>query len=268
MPTPGKKFEELRQIIVTLRQPGGCPWDIKQTPDSFKSYLLEEAHELLEAIDRNDPAMVKEELGDLLFQLIFINQLFEEQGRFTLSEVISGIINKMIQRHPHVFGDEVVTSDEDQRRRWNELKSKAKEDKAVAALLKNVPRSLPGLRRAQRVSERAAHNGFEWQDLKQAFAKLDEEVGELTEAVSHGTPEQISDELGDVLFMLVNLGRLTKTNSEDALQATTDKFISRFTLLEQKAQATGRAIADLPFAEQLALWAEVKSEELITKSQS
>ena len=261
MPTPGTKFEELRQIIMTLRQPGGCPWDIKQTPDSFKSYLMEEAHELLEAIDRNDPTLVKEELGDLLFQLLFINQMFEEQGRFTLSEVITAIIDKMVQRHPHVFGDEVVNSEEEQRRRWNEIKATEKEEpKAVADLLANVPRSLPGLRRAQRVSERAAHNGFEWRDLDQALAKLAEEVGELREAIAHDTPGPIAEELGDCLFMLVNLGRLTKTNSEEALQATTDKFISRFTLLEQKAEASGHRVADLPMAEQLALWEEVKND--------
>jgi MazG family protein len=261
MPSPGKKFEELRQIVVTLRQPGGCPWDMRQTPSSFKSYLLEETHELLEAIDRDDAALVKEELGDLLFQLIFINQMFEEQGKFTLSEVISAIIHKMIQRHPHVYGDEVVDSEEDQRRRWNEIKAREKkEPKSVADLLTSVPRSLPGLRRAQRVSERAAHNGFEWRDRQQALTKLEEEVGELHEAINQGTPEDIAEELGDCLFMLVNLGRLTKTNSEEALQATTDKFITRFTLLERKAKATGRTIADLPFAEQLALWEEVKRD--------
>lgn len=263
MPTPGKKFEELQQIVITLRQPGGCPWDIKQTPTSFKSYLLEEAHELLEAMDRDEPILIKEELGDLLFQLLFINQMYEEQGKFTLSEVIATIIHKMIQRHPHVYGDEVVDSEEDQRRRWNEIKAREKkEPKSVTDLLANVPKSLPGLRRAQRVSERAAHNGFEWRDRDQALTKLREEVGELNEAIAHGSPEHIAEELGDCLFMLVNLGRLTKTNSEEALQATTDKFIRRFTLLEEKAKASGRTVGELPFVEQLALWDEVKREAL------
>lgn len=261
MPSPGKQFEALRQIIVRLRQPDGCPWDIKQTPESFKSYLIEETHELLEAIDKNDPALIKEELGDLLFQLIFINQLFEEQGKFTLSEVITSITGKMIERHPHVFGDEVVTSEAEQRRRWNQIKAKEKkETKAVADLLGNVPKSLPSLRRAQRVSERAASNGFEWRDTSQAFAKLQEEVAELREAVAHGNPEQIAEELGDALFMLVNLGRLTKTNSEDALQSTTNKFIRRFSLLEQKAKAAGHTVADLSTASQLVLWEEVKKD--------
>jgi len=261
MPSPGKQFEALRQIIVRLRQPDGCPWDIKQTPESFKSYLIEETHELLEAMDKMDPVLVKEELGDLLFQIIFINQLFEEQGQFTLSEVIAAITAKMVQRHPHVFGDEVVSSEAEQRRRWNQIKAQEKkEPKAVADLLNNVPKSLPGLRRAQRVSERASSNGFEWRDTSQAFAKLQEEVVELQEAMAHGTPAQVAEELGDALFMLVNLGRLTKTNSEDALHDTTNKFIRRFTLLEQKALATGRKVADLAFAEQLDLWHEVKND--------
>ncbi len=261
MSSPGKKFEELRQIIVTLRQPGGCPWDIKQTPESFKSYLIEETHELLEAIDKNDPALIREELGDLFFQLLFMSQLFEERGEFTLTEVIAAIIQKMVQRHPHVFGDEVVDSEDEQRRRWNQIKAREKkEPKAVADLLNNVPKSLPGLRRAQRVSERAAHNGFEWRDIDQAFAKLHEEVEELKVAIQLGAPKQVAEELGDALFMLVNLGRLTKTNSEDALQSTTDKFIRRFTLLEQKAMASGQTLNDMPFAKQLALWQEVKKD--------
>lgn len=261
MPATGKQFEALRQIIVRLRQPDGCPWDIKQTPESFKSYLIEETHELLESIDKNDPVQIKEELGDLLFQILFLNQLYEEQGLFTLSDVIMSITGKMIERHPHVFSDEVVSSEEEQRLRWNQIKAQEKkEPKAVADLLGNVPKSLPGLRRAQRVSERAASNGFEWRDHNQAFAKLHEEIAELQEAVAHGNAEQIAEELGDALFMLVNLGRLTKTNSEDALQATTNKFIRRFSLLEQKAKSTGHTVGELSEASQLALWDEVKKD--------
>lgn len=261
MPTPGTKFEELRNIIVTLRQPDGCPWDIRQTPESIKSYLIEEAHELLEAIDRNDPDLVKEELGDLFFQLLFVNQLFEEQGQFTLSQVLAGIAEKMIQRHPHVFGDEIVATEEEQRRRWNEIKAKEKTyDSSSADLLRNVPASLPALRRAQRVSERAAHNGFDWRDISQALEKLQEELGELKEAVAHSGPDHIAEELGDVLFMLVNLGRLTKTNCEEALQKTTGKFIKRFDLIERKARENGRSIGQLSMDEQLALWSEAKKD--------
>lgn len=261
MPTPGTKFEKLRDIISTLRQPDGCPWDIRQTPETIRSYLIEEAHELLEAIDRNDPAMVKEELGDLFFQLLFVSHLYEEQGHFTLSQVFAGICEKMIKRHPHVFGDEIVLTEEEQRRRWNEIKAKEKKEGAsVTDLLSNVPRSLPALRRAQRVSERAAHNGFEWQNIQHAFEKLQEELGELKEAVTHSGPDHIEEELGDVLFMLVNLGRLTKTNCEEALHRSTGKFIKRFDLLERKAGDMGKSIRDLSMKEQLTLWDEAKKD--------
>lgn len=261
MPSAGKQLEALQQIIIRLRQPGGCPWDIKQTPETFKSYLLEEAHELLEAIDRQSPDLVKEELGDLLFQLIFVNQLYEEQGQFTLSEVITGIINKMIHRHPHVFGDEVVHSEEEQHRRWNQIKAQSKkEPTTVTDLLNNVPKSLPALRRAQRVSERAASNGFEWRDLQQAVDKLQEEVLELQEALSQGETEHITEELGDALFMLVNIGRLTKIASEDALHATTNKFIRRFSLVEQKAKDSGQLISQLSLPQQLELWGQAKND--------
>ena len=162
----GKKLGELNDIIIALRKPDGCPWDRKQTPQTFKSYLLEESHELLEAIDADDPGLVKEELGDMLFQILFINLLYEEKGLFTLQDVISTISDKMVRRHPHVFGGEKVQSEADQRLKWNQIKAREKKTRKKAAdLLFGVPLSLPGLRRAQRVSERAAHNGFEWQDL-------------------------------------------------------------------------------------------------------
>ena len=231
----GKKLGELNDIIIALRKPDGCPWDRKQTPQTFKSYLLEESHELLEAIDADDPGLVKEELGDMLFQILFINLLYEEKGLFTLQDVISTISDKMVRRHPHVFGGEKVQSEADQRLKWNQIKAREKKTRKKAAdLLFGVPLSLPGLRRAQRVSERAAHNGFEWQDLEAALEKLTEEVAELKEAISSKNRDKISEELGDALFVLVNLGRLTELNSEDALHAATDKFIKRFSLLEQR----------------------------------
>ena len=261
MTTPGKKLDELQEIIISLRKPGGCPWDRKQTPDSFKSYLIEEAHELLEAVDQNDPNQIREELGDMLFQLVFLNQLFEEQGLFSLSDVIHTINEKMINRHPHVFGDEEVFSEEDQRRRWNQIKAKEKDEtKSVSSLLANVPKSLPGLRRAQRVSERAAHNGFEWQDINAALAKLEEEVAELKEAIHGSDQESIAEELGDTIFVLVNLGRLTKINSEDALHGATNKFIKRFSHLEKKITRSGKKIDDISYQGLIELWTSVKKE--------
>lgn len=262
MSDPGKKIIELNKIIATLRNPvGGCPWDQKQTPQSMKSYLLEETHEVAEAMDLNDPALIKEELGDLFFQLLFVNQLYEEKGLFSLAEVIAGISDKMVRRHPHVFGDEQVNTEEEQRQRWNEIKSTEKETKQSAAdRLAGVPRSMPGLRRGQRVSERAAHNGFEWPDLKAALAKLDEEVAELKEALLAKHNEAVSEELGDVLFVLVNLARLSGINAEDAMHKTTQKFIQRFTRLEIKALKMGKTLHDLSEKELLTLWEAAKKE--------
>ena len=261
MSSTEKNIQALKDIIISLRSQDGCPWDKKQTPQSFKSYLIEEAHELLEAIDNNNPAAIKEELGDMLFQLLFINQLYEEQHLFNLSDVAESIIKKMIRRHPHVFGDETVDSDDAQRQKWNEIKAKEKKlPKSITDLLSNVPKSLPGLRRAQRVSERAAHNGFEWQNISEAVAKLEEEVKELKQAVNNNNQDEITEELGDALFVLVNIGRLTQINAEDALHNSTNKFINRFSYLEKKVARTKNKIADTSHNDLLALWSEVKNE--------
>jgi len=262
MPDPEKKITELNNIIAALRNPeGGCPWDQKQTPQSMKSYLLEETHEVVEAMDLDDPSLIKEELGDLFFQLLFVSQLYEARGLFSLSEVIVGISNKMVRRHPHVFGDEQVNSEAEQRQRWNEIKSAEKGEKQNAAdRLAGVPKSLPGLRRAQRVSERAAHNGFEWRNLNEALAKLDEEVKELKEAAMARHSEAVSEELGDVLFVLVNLARLNGINAEDAMHKATNKFIQRFTRLEIKALEVNKSLHELSEDDLLKLWESAKKE--------
>nr|MBF0222122.1 nucleoside triphosphate pyrophosphohydrolase [Desulfobulbaceae bacterium] len=243
-------------MITKLRKE--CPWDKKQTPQTFKSYLIEEAYELLEAVDKETPQAIKEELGDMFFQIIFLANLYQEKGLFTLAEVLEGITTKMVTRHPHVFDNETVSSEQDQRQKWNQLKSQEKDACSLADLLANVPRNLPGLRRAQRVSERAANNGFEWQNIQGALTKLDEEVDEIKEAVKSGNKTAISEEIGDALFVLVNIGRLTQLNAEEALHGATDKFIHRFSLLEEKAVQQDKKIADFTYDQLLALWAEVK----------
>jgi MazG family protein len=257
MTKPEEKFSALYNIIVALRK--GCPWDKKQTPATFKSYLIEEAYELLEAIDKGMPVSIKEELGDMFFQVLFLTHLFEEKGDFTLSEVMETITAKMVHRHPHVFGDETVSSEQDQRQKWNQLKTQEKKEiSSLADLLANVPKNLPGLRRAQRVSERAANNGFEWQNIQGALAKLDEEVDEIKEAVKSGRKTDISEEIGDALFVLVNIGRLTQLNAEESLHSATDKFIRRFSCLEKNAAQQNRKIADFSYQQLLDIWAEVK----------
>jgi MazG family protein len=261
MTNTGANFQKLQDIIAALRSPDGCPWDRKQTPRSFKSYLIEEAHELIEAIDADDPQLIREELGDMFFQLTFLGRLYEEQGLFTIADAIATISEKMIHRHPHVFTDQEVESEEAQRRLWNELKANEKDKKKDATdLISNVPKSLPALRRAQRVSERAAHNGFEWKNLDSVFSKLSEEIAEFRQAVENKDREAMEEELGDLLFVLVNLGRLTNINSEDALLAATAKFISRFNLLEQKLLKEGRNIRKTDPDELVRLWQEAKNQ--------
>lgn len=258
MTQPEKHFTALYDIILALRK--GCPWDKKQTPETFKSYLIEEAYELLEAIDKGNPKSIKEELGDMFFQIIFLAHLYAEKGEFTLTDVLTGIADKMVHRHPHVFGDETVSSEQDQRQKWNQLKTQEKSElNSLADLLANVPRNFPGLRRAQRVSERAASNGFEWQNIAGALAKLDEEVDEIKEAIHLDNKAEISEEIGDALFVLVNIGRLSHLNTEDALHGATDKFIRRFSVLEQLAQKRDKKIAECSYDELLELWAQVKA---------
>ncbi len=223
--------------------------------------MLEEAHEATEAIDQGDPSLIKEELGDIFFQLIFITQLYEDDGLFSLSDVITSISDKMVRRHPHVFGNETIHSEEEQRQRWNEIKStEKKKQRSAADRLAGVPKSLAGLRRAQRVSERAAHNGFDWHDRQDALNKLDEEVDEFKEAIISQQPKAIEEELGDILFMLTNLARLTKVNAEDCMHRATDKFIRRFSKMEQKTRSMDKSLHDLTHNELLTLWQSIKKE--------
>ncbi|NOX26237.1 MAG: nucleoside triphosphate pyrophosphohydrolase [Deltaproteobacteria bacterium] len=259
MTTLANGINKLNKIISILRNPdGGCPWDQKQTLQSMKSYLIEEAHEVAEAIDQEDPNHIKEELGDLFFQLTFINQLYAEKWEFPLTDAFNSICDKMVRRHPHVFGDEQVNSAEEQHRRWNEIKSSENNKQQTSAnRLAGIPKSIGGLRRAQRVSERAVHNGFDWQNLQQALNKLDEEVDEFKQALISRRPEAVNEELGDILFMAVNLARLCEINADDCVQQATDKFISRFTKMEVNAS---KSFHDLTPNELMALWQSSKKE--------
>ncbi|HFQ81420.1 MAG TPA: nucleoside triphosphate pyrophosphohydrolase [Desulfobacterales bacterium] len=261
MTTTEQELQRLDKIITALRNPeSGCPWDKKQTPETMKTYLLEECYETVEAIDSGRAAAVREEMGDLFFQLVFISQLYEEQHAFSLTEVISGIADKMVHRHPHVFGDEKVGSAARQSQRWNEIKAAEKKTATSAAdRLTGVPKSLPALRRAQRVSERAAHNGFEWSGRQAAINKFSEETEELLEAMKDNDQNHIIEEMGDVLFMLVNLARLYNINAEDTMHLATEKFIRRFRGLENLALEEGLNLHDLSETELLNLWQRNKN---------
>lgn len=261
-PTPEAKFSELTEIITRLRQPDGCPWDRKQTVSTFRTYLVEELHELLEAIDLDDRPLIKEELGDLLFQVIFLNNLYEEQGAFTLSDVLDTITAKMVRRHPHVFGDTKVGSEKELRRNWNLVKTeenaaKGKKDRSIFTF----PMSLPALNRAQRVSERAVSSGFEWPNLAAVFGKLEEEYAELQEATDRGMRPEMEEEIGDLLFTMVNIARKSGFDAETSLQKATDKFIRRFTKMAKLAETAGTPLEDLDISAMQGYWLRVKEEE-------
>lgn len=262
IPDAETKFSKLTEIITRLRQPDGCPWDRKQTVTTFRAYLVEELHELLEAIDLDDRPLIKEELGDLLFQVIFLNKLYEEQGSFSLSDVLDTITAKMIRRHPHVFGDTKVDSEKELRRNWNLVKTaenaaKGKKDRSIFT----YPRSLPALNRAQRVSDRAVSSGFEWPDLAAVFAKLEEEFAELKEATERGIQHEVEEEIGDLLFTMVNIARKSGFDAETSLQKATDKFIKRFTKMAKLAETDGTPLEDLEILAMQEYWLQVKKEE-------
>ena len=262
MTPTAEKFLALLEIIDRLRAPNGCPWDKKQTPQTFKQYLVEETHELLEAINDDNPSHICEELGDLLFQVIFLNNLYQEKNLFTLPDVIDSISAKMIRRHPHVFGNgSTIDSEQELRRQWQTIKNLENVQKGQPQHpLDSIPKSLPALRRAQRVADRVAREGFDWPDISGALGKLTEEVQELQDAFAHGSREHIREELGDLLFALAVVARKANIDGEDALHEATRKFTSRFLSLEKIMTGQGKQFADLDPDALLAIWQQVKSE--------
>jgi MazG family protein len=255
-------FNKLVDIISKLRQPGGCPWDQKQTVESFRPYLLEEMHELFEALDLRDQQHIKEELGDVLFQIIFLGNLYEEQGIFTIAEILETISAKMIRRHPHVFGDTVINSEKELRMNWNKIKAQENRDKDQGdKCIFSYPKSLPALSRAQKVSGRAVSSGFEWPDINGVFEKLDEELDELKEALRSGNRLNIEEELGDMLFTMVNISRKAGFEAETTLQRATEKFIRRFTKMAELAKGENTAIEEMNISAMQKLWDQAKKEE-------
>ena len=229
-----KKFIALQDVIQKLRAPDGCPWDRQQTPQSFKPYIIEEAHELAEAIDHDDPEHIKEELGDLMFQVVFLSRLYEEKKLFFLEDVLDTITTKMIRRHPHVFEDKKVYSLEEQRSRWLEIKAKEKGRQEQDKENLNFPKSLPSLTKALRVSERVAKNGFQWPGQAEFLRNLNKKKEELDRAVDSGIRQDIFDRIGDLLFLIVHIGRISEINCEEALNSATDRFISEYNQAREK----------------------------------
>jgi len=254
------KFKELVNLMSTLRSPKGCPWDREQTHRSLRPYLLEEAHEVLEAIESKKPEQLKDELGDLLFQVIFHAQIAAESNQFDINDVIQGSLDKMKRRHPHVFGDQSCRTSKQVLENWEEIKRQERKGSGKS-LLDGVPRSLPALLRAHRVQSKAARVGFKWTKIEEAMSKVNEEIQELEVAILNNQQAAIMEELGDVFFALVNLARYTKKNPEDALHQAVSKFIKRFSKIETISKQEKRALNDYSSKELIALWHTIKHSQ-------
>ena len=256
----GERFQKLVEIMARLRAPDGCPWDREQTFDSIKPYTLEETYEVLDAIDRRAWNDVAEELGDFMLQAVFYAQMGAEANLFRIEDALDAVNQKLVRRHPHVFGEETAETSGDVKRIWGEIKATEKKDKGGEdlGLLGGVPRALPALVEAQQISSRAAAVGFDWENPEQVLEKLNEELAEFAEARRRASHPEIEDELGDMLFVLVNLARFVKVDPEQALRSTNAKFRKRFGYVERKLAETGRKPADATIDEMEALWQEAK----------
>ncbi len=246
--------------MARLRAPGGCPWDREQTFDTIKPYTLEETYEVLDAIDRRDWSGLAEELGDFLLQAVFYAQMGAEQKLFAMEDALDAINQKLIRRHPHVFGEESAETAGDVKRIWGEVKAAEKKEKGREqdSLLAPVPRALPALVEAQQIASRAAGVGFDWDNAEQVLEKLHEELAEFAEARRNASHEELENELGDLLFVLVNLARFVKVDPEQALRRTNAKFRERFAYIERKLAERGKKPADSNLAEMEELWQEAK----------
>ena len=251
-------LDDLIEIVRILRAPGGCPWDGEQTHQSIRRNLLEEAYEAAEAIDQDDPEGMKEELGDVLLQVVFHASIEADAGRFDLNDVADGVCRKLIYRHPHVFGDVSVHSTGEVLSNWEELKKREKGQSTQADALDSVARTLPALWRAEKVQKKAAKVGFDWNDVSGAMDKLSEETDELRRAIAgDGDP---FEELGDLLFAAVNAARFLSVDPEDALQAASDKFAARFRRVEEQVLASGRRMEEMTLSELDSVWDQIKHE--------
>jgi MazG family protein len=260
--SPGVLFERLLEIMSRLRGPGGCPWDREQTRDSLKPFLIEEAYEVLEAIESGDVPALQEELGDLLFQVVFHAQLAAERGEFDMADVLHRLAQKMTTRHPHVFGDVNVATPQEALAQWESIKQREGGTAGAArSIIDGVPRALPSLLRAQRITSKAARVNFDWPDAHAAWAKVEEECREAAAALRGADRARIQEELGDVLFSVVNVARLASVDAEEALQAAIEKFRRRFTEMEGELLAQGKSVGSVPPEELERSWEAVKAQE-------
>src|SRR5215510_7602662 len=270
----GAKFEKLLDIMATLRGPNGCPWDKQQDFNSLKPMLVEEVYEVLEAVENNDPEGLSEELGDLLLHVVFNAQLGKEAGTFDIDTVIQKISQKLVRRHPHVFGEESASTAEEVIKNWEAIKAQEKAEKLKSrtpeqrSLLEGIPSKLPAIHEAHQISSRAARVGFDWRDVEGIFDKLQEEVQELKEVISTESDgdkrERLEDEIGDMLFVIVNIARYLKIDSESALKRANRKFKARFRYMENELAKQGKSLEETSLEEMEALWQKAKSQVVPT----
>lgn len=250
-----KKFSDLVKIMDELREK--CPWDQKQTIQSLRHLTIEETYELADAITDNDWKGIKEELGDILLHVLFYARIGKEQNQFTLEEVITGISEKLIRRHPHIYGDVKVANEEEVRDNWEKLKLM----EGKTSVLGGVPRGLPSTIKAMRLQEKARNIGFEWENTEQVWLKVEEEIAELKEAITTGNEDKIEDEFGDLMFSMINYARFLKIDAENALERTNIKFIDRFTKMESIALNNGKDLKELSLQEMDGIWDEIKKQQ-------
>jgi len=266
MPSAPDELRRLIEIMATLRSPAGCPWDREQTIDTLKPFVLEETYEVLDAIDRGDHDALREELGDFVFEAVFLAQLESEAGHFTIADSLAAIADKLIRRHPHVFardaGEPALDSAGQVRARWEEIKAKERAgNDAPKTLLGGIPRALPALARAYQIGVRAASVGFDWERAGDVMAKIREEVEELAEVLDDGAPDhrdRAEEEMGDLLFALANLARKLAIEPETALRKANEKFTTRFGAMERAIAASGRTMREMTLEELEAEWRRVK----------
>ena len=252
-----KSFEDVVELSKHLRSSQGCPWDREQTLETLRSFILEEAYEVIGAIEVGDVQELKEELGDLLYQVVFASQICGEEGEFNVEDVLTELYYKLMRRHPHVFGEQKAKDAEEAVKRWHGEKMKEKTRKRN---LLEIPRSMPALLRAQRVGEKASQVGFDWEKTSDVIEKVKEELEELQEAIEDGEKNSIEKEWGDLIFSLVNLGRFLKLDAEVSAHKTIDRFIHRFNRIEEKAKERNKTLSELTLREMDELWGEVKRE--------
>lgn len=255
---PKYGFEDLLQIMKMLRAPGGCPWDREQTHKSIRQNFIEETYEVIEAIDTEDRELLKEELGDVLLQVVFHSEMESEVGSFDINDVCDGICKKLIVRHPHIFADVKADTTDEVLSNWDKIKMQTKSQKTQSDAMDSVSKSLPSLMRSEKLQKKAAKVGFDWPDVSGALQKVEEETQELKKAIEDGDKKGMEEELGDLLFSVVNVSRFLKVDSEEALYHACDKFTNRFRMVEVLAKERGIAMESAPLSLLDSLWDEVK----------